>query len=576
MVRRFIMKQNKINGHLFAKMIDQGAINLRRYVKQINALNVFPVPDGDTGTNMNLSFTSGVEEMRKQQTDHIGDTTKFLSKGLLMRARGNSGVILSQLFRGFAKDIEGNADIDAQQFAKAFQAGVETAYKAVMKPVEGTILTVAKDSAHVAKQSAQRTDDVIEVMAAVLEEAKQSLERTPQLLKVLRDVGVVDSGGQGLVYVYEGFLATLKGESLPDETDSRTVANEQNHELLENKEEHVHNEVAEMMASGVLSVDDIHYGYCTEFMILLSPDASATFKEDEFQTNIGQFGDSLLVISDEELVKVHIHAEELNEVLGLAQRFGELTNIKIENMREQFKEVLRQNRATIKHTHDEDEETKKKFSIMTVSAGSGLADIFKSLGADVIIPGGQTMNPSTEDFVKAINIAYAEHVLILPNNRNVILAAEQAADLVDLPVAVVPTKDIGQGLAAILSFQEDLSLEENRIQMTAAKEHVQSGQMTHAIWDTEIDGLHIKKDHIIGILNGKIVVTDEQLQQACLALIAKMVDEDSEMMTLIYGADVKEQEASQLQKLIEEQFTDLEIELLSGGQPLYPYFISIE
>jgi len=550
-------------------MIREGAKNLTSHVKQVDALNVFPVPDGDTGTNMNLSFTSGVNEMNKKDSSDITEVTKALSKGLLMGARGNSGVILSQLFRGFSKAIEGARDINAKQFANALQQGVDTAYKAVMKPVEGTILTVSKDAAKMAQKAAQKMDDLSQVMEEVLKEARASLKRTPDLLPILKQVGVVDSGGQGLVYVYEGMLRVLKGEEMSD-TPSESASQ---YEMSENKEEHVRDEVSAMMASGVLSVDDIKYGYCTEFMIRLDQNKAPYFSETQFRESINRYGDSLLVISDEELVKVHIHAEELSKVMELAQQFGGLTNIKIENMREQF--------LAIKDNKDgtKDEEAPlplKDFGIITVSMGEGIAEIFKSLGADVIIAGGQTMNPSTEDFVKAIEQVHAENIIILPNNSNIILAAEQSAELVEQAVAVIPTKNVPQGMTALLSFNPAASLEENKEAMTRAKDQVKSGQVTFAVRDTNIDDVTIQKDDYMGILDGKIVVSNQNMQLATTALIEKMLDESSEILTLIYGEDVTESQVNEVQQFVEENYPDVDMEIHSGKQPLYSYLIAVE
>lgn len=550
-----------MDGLLFAQMIRTGAKNLAKNVKQVDALNVFPVPDGDTGTNMNLSFSSGVNEMNKTDSEDISVVTKALSKGLLMGARGNSGVILSQLFRGFSKHIEDYKELTTVQFAQAMQHGVETAYKAVMKPVEGTILTVSKDAAKVAKQVAMRTNDITELMSDVFEEAKSSLKRTPDLLPILKQVGVVDSGGQGLVYVYEGFLSVLKGEVI-DEKE------EMDYLVSEDKEEHVRDEVAEMMAAGVLSVDDIKFGYCTEFMIRLNPQKADSFNEFQFKNSLNRYGDSLLVISDEELVKVHIHAEELNKVMEHAQKYGGLMNIKIENMREQF--------MALKDAIPNEAIELKSFGIITVSMGYGIATIFKSLGADVIIAGGQTMNPSTEDFVKAIKETHAEQIIILPNNSNIILAAEQSAELVDLPVAVVPTKNVPQGMAALLSFNPSSSLEENKSLMTKSKDEVKAGQVTFAVRDTEIDDLKIKKGDFMGIFDGKIVRASNQRDSVTKELLDHMIDEESEIVTLIWGEDVNEEEVEELRLYIEENHAGIEVEDHHGRQPLYSYLISVE
>lgn len=550
-----------MDGLLFAQMIRTGAKNLAKNVKQVDALNVFPVPDGDTGTNMNLSFSSGVNEMNKTDSEDISVVTKALSKGLLMGARGNSGVILSQLFRGFSKHIEDYKELTTVQFAQAMQHGVETAYKAVMKPVEGTILTVSKDAAKVAKQVAMRTNDITELMSDVFEEAKSSLKRTPDLLPILKQVGVVDSGGQGLVYVYEGFLSVLKGEVI-DEKE------EMDYLVSEDKEEHVRDEVAEMMAAGVLSVDDIKFGYCTEFMIRLNPQKADSFNEFQFKNSLNRYGDSLLVISDEELVKVHIHAEELNKVMEHAQKYGGLMNIKIENMREQF--------MALKDAIPNEAIELKSFGIITVSMGYGIATIFKSLGADVIIAGGQTMNPSTEDFVKAIKETHAEQIIILPNNSNIILAAEQSAELVDLPVAVVPTKNVPQGMAALLIFNPSSSLEENKSLMTKSKDEVKAGQVTFAVRDTEIDDLKIKKGDFMGIFDGKIVRASNQRDSVTKELLDHMIDEESEIVTLIWGEDVNEEEVEELRLYIEENHAGIEVEDHHGRQPLYSYLISVE
>ncbi|EGL82598.1 DAK2 domain fusion protein YloV [Caldalkalibacillus thermarum TA2.A1] len=571
------MKQRKINGHLFANMIRQGAKNLEKHAKNVDALNVFPVPDGDTGTNMSLSLASGVNEMNKVSSNSVAQVAKALSKGLLMGARGNSGVILSQLFRGFAKGVESKEHLIAQDFAAGLKQGVETAYKAVMKPVEGTILTVAKDAAKVAEEKAKQTDNLLELMEAVVAEAKASLMRTPDLLPILKQVGVVDSGGQGLVYVYEGFLAALRGEIDTDEAVSTDESVPK--AFSENKEVHVQNEVAEMMAQGVLSEDDIKYGYCTEFMIRLDQNQTRSFQESEFRRQLHTYGDSILVVSDDELVKVHIHAEELGKVLGYAQSFGELTNIKIENMREQFREVKERGKGagqpSVPHV-DLPSATEKNYGIVAVGMGDGIAEIFKSLGADEVIYGGQTMNPSTQAFVDVMESIRAKQVIILPNNSNVILTAQQAAQLVDKQVAVISTQNVMQGIAALLSFNPSVSLEENVQAMSKATEGVVTGQVTHATRDTELDGITIKKGHYIGIKDGKIVVTAEKADDALRQLIGRMISAESEILTLIYGEDVDKAEIEAFQAFMEDNYPDVEIEVHSGKQPLYPYLVSVE
>jgi DAK2 domain fusion protein YloV len=558
------VKHHKVDGLIFAQMIREGAKNLTKNVKQVDALNVFPVPDGDTGTNMNLSFISGVNEMNKVDSENISEVTKALSKGLLMGARGNSGVILSQLFRGFSKFAEEYKELNTKQFSQALQQGVETAYKAVMKPVEGTILTVSKDAAKVGQKVAKQTEDMTELMTEVLREAKASLKRTPDLLPILKQVGVVDSGGQGLVYVYEGFLRVLTGEVMTDVEDSQDTQNE----FSEDKTVHVRDEVAEMMASGILSVEDIKYGYCTEFMVRLNPKKKEGFNESLFREKLNRFGDSLLVISDEELVKVHIHAEELHKVMELAQTYGGLMNIKIENMREQF--------LAIKETQSKKEKELKSYGIITVSMGDGIAAIFKSLGVDVVIAGGQTMNPSTQDFVKAIKEVHAEQMIILPNNGNIILAAEQAAQLVDMPATVIPTKNVPQGMAALLNFSLTATLEENENIMTKAKDHVKSGQVTYAIRDTEIEGVQIKEGDFMGIYDGEITTSSKDVESTVRSLLDQMIDEDSEIVTLIYGEDSSKEDTDKISEYIEERHPNVEVEVHNGGQPLYSYLISVE
>lgn len=569
------MRQERLDGYLFAQMIQAGAKNLAKYVAKVDALNVFPVPDGDTGTNMNLSLSSGVEEMRKTDSPNISDVAKALSKGLLMGARGNSGVILSQLFRGFGKAVEEKKELNAEEFAQALHRGVETAYKAVMKPVEGTILTVAKDAANAALSKAKVTDNLIKVMEAVLEEAKSSLKRTPDLLPILKQVGVVDSGGQGLVYVYEGFLNALHGKTIASELD---VEVQSTHTVLADQETHVHNEVADMIASGILSEEEIKYGYCTEFIIRLDEKKKVAFDEEQFRHQISQYGDSLLVIADEELVKVHIHAEALHKVLQLALGYGELINIKIENMREQFRTVhLRQVADSSRSTHQIEEQLElKEYGIITVAMGEGISNILKSLGADVVIHGGQTMNPSTEDFVNASKQIKAKQLIILPNNGNIIMAARQAAELIDIPVIVIPTKNIPQGLAALLSFDASSSLEVNEEEMTSSAQQITAGQITFAIRDSQINHLAIKKGQFMGIKNGEIVTAADKLEDCALQLISHMLTEESEIITLIYGQDVSEEQVEDLVSTLEAAYPDHEIEVHAGGQPVYSYLISVE
>jgi uncharacterized protein len=554
-----------LDGKRFAEMVISGANNLAANAKMVDALNVFPVPDGDTGTNMNLSMTSGAKEVKNNVQDHIGKVGQALSKGLLMGARGNSGVILSQLFRGFSKAIEAKAQINAKEFASALEAGVETAYKAVMKPVEGTILTVAKDASKKGVQAAQKSNDIIEVLTEVLKEAKASLKRTPDLLPVLKEVGVVDSGGQGLVCVYEGFLAQLKGETLPDSPESLPSMDE-----LVNAEHH-------KSVQGHINTEDIVFGYCTEFMVRFEADklAKNQFNETNFRNDLDKMGDSLLVIADDDVVKVHIHSEQPGEVLTYGQRYGNLINMKIENMRLQHSNIVGETKTPLV-TKPETPKEKQEFGIVTVSMGEGIADLFKSIGAHSVIEGGQTMNPSTEDIVKAVKQVNAKKIFILPNNKNIIMAAQQAADVADEEIVVIPSKTVPQGLSALLAFNPSADVEGNQTAMIEALNHVKTGQITFAVRDTQIDGLEIEKDDFMGIEEGKIVVKNKNKLTAAEELLSQMIDEDSEILTIIYGEDVTQEEVAALTEFVEEQFGDVEIEVHNGKQPLYSFIFSIE
>ncbi|WP_426366244.1 fatty acid kinase catalytic subunit FakA [Mammaliicoccus lentus] len=547
----------KIDGKLFADMIVQGSDSLSNNADFVDSLNVFPVPDGDTGTNMNLSMSSGAGEVKTQNSAHIGEVGKVFSKGLLMGARGNSGVILSQLFRGFSKSIENENEIDAIQFAKAFQAGVNTAYKAVMKPVEGTILTVAREAGEAAVKSAETTDDIITVMEAVIESGQVALDNTPNQLPVLKEVGVVDSGGQGLMFVYEGFLATLKGEKIApnrEKVDTDEFIND-DHDF-----------------GGIIDTEDIVYGYCTEIMVRFDKDKKP-FDEEQFRQDMSEFGDSLLVISDDEIVKVHVHSETPGEVLTYGSQYGELIKMKIENMREQHREVLRKSAdKKIKQEKQEEIDT----AVITISMGDGITKLFKSLGATHVISGGQTMNPSTEDIVKVVKESGCKKAIILPNNKNIIMAAEQVEQLVDIPVAVVTSKTVSQGLSAMLNFNLEQPIEENKAQMEDAMQFVKSGSVTYAVRDTNIDGITIKKGEFMGINEGKIKVSDSDHVAVSQKLIDDMLDEDSEILTIIKGEDATDEEVSKLESYVEEHYEDVEIEVHQGDQPIYSFLFSVE
>lgn len=546
---------SKINGKLFADMIIQGAQNLSNNADLIDSLNVYPVPDGDTGTNMNLTMTSGREEVENNLSKNIGELGKTFSKGLLMGARGNSGVILSQLFRGFCKNIESESEINSKLLAESFQAGVETAYKAVMKPVEGTILTVAKDAAQAAIEKANNTEDCIELMEYIIVKANESLENTPNLLAVLKEVGVVDSGGKGLLCVYEGFLKALKGEKV--EAKVAKI----------DKDEFVHDEHD---FHGVINTEDIIYGYCTEMMVRFGKNKKA-FDEQEFRQDMSQFGDSLLVINDEEIVKVHVHTEYPGKVFNYGQQYGELIKLKVENMREQHREVIRKEQHTAKPKMETVET-----AIITISMGEGISEIFKSMGATHIISGGQTMNPSTEDIVKVIEQSKCKRAIILPNNKNILMASEQAASIVDAEAVVIPTKSIPQGISALFQYDVDATLDENKAQMADSVNNVKSGSLTYAVRDTKIDGVEIKKDAFMGLIEDKIVSSQSDQLTTVTELLNEMLAEDSEILTVIIGQDAEQAVTDNMINWIEEQYPDVEVEVHEGGQPIYQYFFSVE
>lgn len=551
------MNVKTIDGLALTEMILAGANHLKNNSDIIDALNVFPVPDGDTGTNMNLSMTSGVEEVKAVNSSHVSEIAQAFSKGLLMGARGNSGVILSQIFRGFAAGLVDKQVVSTKELANAFDQGVKTAYQAVMKPVEGTILTVAKDVAHVAVKEAKHEEDMITFMEKIVQESHASLQRTPDLLPILKEVGVVDSGGQGLVTIYEGFLASLKGEELPELTVGSTD--------IEDMVKAEHHKIAQ----DFMTADEIEYGYCTEFMVKFDEDKlkQNPFEENDYRNYLSDYGDSLLVVSDHEVVKIHIHTEYPGDVMTYSQKYGDLINIDIENMREQHSTIVANQKQPTE---------KSEYGIITVALGSGIKDLFKSLGADVVLEGGQTMNPSTKDISDAIKAAHAKKVIILPNNKNIVMAAEQAAELADEEVIVIPTGTIPQGISALLSFHSEMSLADNQAQMIEALDYVKTGQVTYAVRDTEINNLFIKKGQFMGISDGKITCCHDDRDETFKKLIADLVDEDDEILTILYGEDVTADKVEQLVAEIEAEHDDLEIEIHQGNQPIYSYILSVE
>ncbi|WP_284638937.1 DAK2 domain-containing protein [Paenibacillus silviterrae] len=591
----FLSKRlNMINGQDFIRMVEAGAQQLTANAERVNALNVFPVPDGDTGTNMNLTLTSGVEELRRRPSSHLGKAAEALAKGLLMGARGNSGVILSQLFRGFSKAVADLEEANSQQFAAALQNGVDMAYKAVVKPVEGTILTVAKEAARHGVQYAKRHAGIDEVMHEVLRQGKEALERTPDMLPVLKQVGVVDSGGQGLVYIYEGFMAALDEEAVPSgpidvpyaalgavETTEATLEPVR----LESLAAHAHAHEPKR-AQAMLATEDIEFGYCTEFIVTLNAQKTAdrSFDESRFRDELSAHGDSLLVVADEDLVKVHIHAEYPGTVMNLAMNYGDLSRIKIENMRDQHTHLLEHDVpetpavvSTVSTAPAEETKELKRYGFVAVSAGEGITSIFSSLGVDQVLHGGQTMNPSTEDIVNAVNAVEAQTVFILPNNSNIILAAQQAVELVEeKQLVVIPSKSIPQGIAAVIAFQEDAEAEVNADAMQQALQQVQSGQVTYAVRDTSMDGIEIKQGDYIGIHNGKIVSAEPDITASCRKLIDSLLQDGREILTIYTGAEAEDAVTAELESYVESSYKQVELEVHAGGQPVYYYIISAE
>ena len=551
-----------ITTSLFQEMVQAGATRLNKQAEYVNSLNVFPVPDGDTGTNMGMTIENGAKEVSDRSASTVGEAAGIFAKGLLMGARGNSGVITSQLFRGFSQSVKDKEELDGAALAAAFQSGVEVAYKAVMKPVEGTILTVSRGAAIGAKKKAESTNDAVEVMRAALEGAKTALAKTPDMLPVLKEVGVVDSGGQGLVFIYEGFLSALTGEFIASEEFQATPATMS--EMI-NAEHH-------KSVAGHVATEDIKFGYCTEIMVALKqgPTYVKDFDYDEFRNYLNNLGDSLLVVNDDEIVKVHVHTEDPGLVMQEGLKYGSLVKVKVDNMRNQHEAQVEKEERQAKPVEE------KEYAIIAVVAGDGLADIFKAQGVDYIISGGQTMNPSTEDFVKAVEELNARNIIILPNNKNILMAAQSAAEVIEQPAAVVETKTIPQGLTSLLAFDDSKSIEENYERMSASLEDVVSGSVTTAVRDTTIDGLEIHENDNLGMVDGKIVVSNPDMMETLTATFDKMLDEDSEIVTIYIGEDGKEEVANDLAQNLMAKYEDVEVEIHQGNQPVYPYLFSVE
>ncbi|MFC5703421.1 DAK2 domain-containing protein [Cohnella faecalis] len=613
------MSKRFLNGNEWAAMVFAGAERLSANAERVNALNVFPVPDGDTGTNMNLTMSAGSAELTNRPSEEVGKAAEALSKGLLMGARGNSGVILSQLFRGFARAVAGQRELTVPLFATALQQGVDTAYKAVVKPVEGTILTVAREAARHGTAASRRTDDLVEWMTEVLDKASETLARTQEMLPVLKQVGVVDSGGQGLVYIYEGFVAYLSGSAefpaagSPSSSASLPIAPEPPartatvHAVRDPRSS----------AQAKLETESIEFPYDMEFFIRKFP--GAAFPEQKFRQALERDGDSIILIDDGDIVKVHVHSRRPGDVLNYALAHGDLTDLHILNMQEQHRELLRpygetpaaasQQKATAimpemyealgleaasgisvagysasgvvaspESEPNPDVHELADYGVVAVSVGEGNAELFRSLGVDVVLSGGQSMNPSTEDLIGAVQSLAAQRIFLLPNNPNIVLAAKQAAELADRPVTVLPTRTIPQGMAAMLAFEENDPETINIERMTKASERVLTGQITIAVRDTVMDGVDIREGQYIGILDKTIINAASTKEEASRQLLAKMLESGSggEIVTILKGEDADGEEAELLATWIEENYPDAEVEVHDGGQPLYPFLFAVE
>ena len=565
------MAVTEITNLEFGKMVQAAADKLNKNAEFINSLNVFPVPDGDTGTNMASSMASGAKYERAENSTAVGDLSAALAKGLLMGARGNSGVILSQIFRGFAKATDGLDKLSAQDFVDAYANGAKTAYKAVMKPTEGTILTVVRESAQEGLNKIKETDDLTAIMHAIYEASEKALKTTPDLLPVLKEVGVVDSGGQGLVFVLQAFDEALSGrvdksaDYKPDNAEVDEMVNAMDHQSVQGK----------------LDPKDIKYTYCTQMLVRIGKGKQVTkkFDYDTFYNYLAKMGDSLLVLNDDQVVRVHVHTEHPGEVLSWGQQFGDLQTIEIHNMVWQQEEIM-------EHDDEEAESPIEKAkqqaapapetAVIAVASGDGIAKLLKSLGVTHIISGGQTMNPSTQDITEAINQSGAKQALVLPDNGNIFMTADQAAEVADIPTKVVHTKTIAQAMSAMLEYNAEASLEENQANMEENMTTVASGEVTHAIRDTKIDGMEIQKDDFLGIVDGKIVEATPDLKETAIKMVKQMLDEDSEVVTILVGADGDSETAEAIKEAILDVDDELDVQIYDGGQPVYPYLISVE
>lgn len=555
----------KIDGILLKQMIISGANNLYNNYPEVDALNVFPVPDGDTGTNMNLTISSGAKEIATRNDASVYDVAKAFSRGLLMGARGNSGVILSQIFRGFAQGLKGKIEATAQDISDALLMGKEVAYKAVMRPVEGTILTIIRESSQALADSVYPDMPLDEALDILLKEARESLKRTPNLLPVLKEAGVVDSGGAGLCKIIEGFDLALHNQIVE-----------------KNMPDVVSDSVVEPIIGNVqASLEHKEFGYCTEFILKLPEDPikakKKNFVPSRFSGVLNSHGNSIVMVHDDDLIKVHIHTLNPGNILTYAQQFGEFVKIKVENMSEQHTHLIEED---AKAKEDEiKKQPKKPFGLISVGAGKGIVDLFKDLNCDYIVSGGQTMNPSTEDFIKAIKSINAEQIFILPNNSNIIMAATQACDVMNEEVkcTVIPTKTIPQGLVSAMIYNPESDYDTNYNDMMESLSSVKSGQVTFAVKDTSFEGMEIHKDDFIGICDKKILATEKDKIKCALKLINTMIDEDSSIITIITGEDVTEAERDALKELVQAKVGDMvDVDVKVGLQPVYSFIIGIE
>ena len=558
------MEVSTINAAVFAKMFLAGAKNLEAKKEWINELNVFPVPDGDTGTNMSMTIMSAAKAVSELENPTMKELAKAISSGSLRGARGNSGVILSQLFRGFTKVIAEYDELDVVILTEAMQKAVETAYKAVMKPKEGTILTVAKGAANKALELCDDTDDIVFFVDEVIKEADHVLSKTPDMLPVLKQAGVVDSGGQGLVQVLKGGYDSLIGKEIDYSIEGSAAS-------------------AGVMKITAETEADIKFGYCTEFIIVLNQPLTEK-QEHEYKNFLESIGDSIVVVADDEIVKTHVHTNDPGLAIQVALKHGSLSKIKIDNMREEHQETLIKDPEKLAKEQKEEEtkeekteEPRKEMGFISVSIGAGVNEIFNGLGVDYIIEGGQTMNPSTEDMLNAIDHVNADNIFILPNNKNIVLAANQAASLVeDKKIIVIPTKTIPQGITALINFIPDQSAEENAERMTEELENVKTGQVTYAVRDTVIDDKEIKQGDYMGIGDKSILAVGKDIKSTTEDMVAEMVDEESAIICIYYGEEVTEEDANALGAALEEKYPEVEVEIHFGGQPIYYYVISVE